>query len=331
MRFSDHCRLLRFCCTGRTAGEVLKLLVSIIGGSRYFGTSRKLTAYRTSEIVLQSGEIGFHGLAGSLAADRWAATDSRGTVLLLHGGGQTRHSWRRSGSRFAAANWDTIALDLRGHGDSAWAPDGDYSIDALVGDLRAVVDSLGEPPVLVGASMGGITSLVAVGEGVVDARALVLVDVAPKVEQAGVDRIIQFMAASPAGFASLDEVADAVAVYNPNRPRSANLDGLKKNVRLHADGRWYWHWDPAFLRVEDEPRRDLQYARMEVAARNISVPTMLVRGTNSDVVSDEGVRSFQQLIPHAVVRSAEAGHMVAGDDNDVFVSQVVDFLSESLA
>ena len=274
--------------------------------------------------------IELKGDAGTIVADRWEATGGRGTVLLLHGGGQTRHSWARSGPRFADAGWTTISLDARGHGDSDWAPDGDYSMDGLVRDLTAVVAQIGESPVLIGASMGGITSLVAEGDRPGLARALVLVDVAPRVEPAGTQRILDFMAAAPDGFASLEEVAAAIAAYNPHRKRPSSLEGLKKNVRQGDDGRWRWHWDPAFLQVRDEPSRHTDYDRLRAAAERVAIPTMLVRGTSSDVVSPEGAAELQQLIPHAVVREAKAGHMVAGDDNDVFATQVVEFLDAQL-
>lgn len=272
----------------------------------------------------------FKGGAGTLVGDRWAGNGDRGTVVLLHGGAQTRHSWSRSGARFADAGWTTYALDARGHGESDWDPDGDYGMDALVGDLVGIVEQIGDRPVLIGASMGGITSLVAEGENAPLGRALVLVDIATRTEPAGVDRILDFMQSAPNGFASLEEVADAISAYNPNRPRPKNLDGLRKNVRQGDDGRWRWHWDPAFLRVGDEPRREARENRLDEAAQSITVPTMLVRGTSSDVVSPEGAAHLQALIPHAVVREAKAGHMVAGDDNDVFVTQVVDFLDTQL-
>ena len=274
--------------------------------------------------------IELKGDAGTIVADRWKAAGGRGTVLLLHGGGQTRHSWARSGTRFADAGWTTISLDARGHGDSDWAPDGDYSMDGLVRDLTAVVAQIGESPVLIGASMGGITSLVAEGDRPGLARALVLVDVAPRVEPAGTQRILDFMAAAPDGFASLEEVAAAIAAYNPHRKRPSSLEGLKKNVRQGDDGRWRWHWDPAFLQVRDEPSRHTDYDRLRAAAERVAIPTMLVRGTSSDVVSPEGAAELQQLIAHAVVREAKAGHMVAGDDNDVFATQVVEFLDAQL-
>lgn len=270
------------------------------------------------------------GTAGTVVADRWDGDGDRGTILLLHGGGQTRHSWHRSGPRFAGAGWTTYALDARGHGESDWDPAGSYSMDSLVDDLVAVVEQLGVTPVLIGASMGGLTSLVAEGEHPGLAAGLVLVDIATRSEPAGVERILAFMGSAPDGFASLEEVADAVAAYNPHRPRPSDLDGLRRNVRQGGDGRWRWHWDPAFLDGGDEPRRLTTESRLEAAASAITVPTLLVRGQSSDVVTAEGAAELQRLIPHAVVREARAGHMVAGDDNDVFAAQVVDFLASQL-
>lgn len=275
--------------------------------------------------------VTFAGRGVRLAGDRWDPHGTpRGVLLLLHGGGQTRHSWDRGAERFARAGWTTYTLDARGHGDSDWAPDGDYSEDALVGDLRAVIREVGSAPVLVGASMGGITALVAEGEHPGLGTALVLVDVVPRLEPVGVDHIRRFMSAHPDGFGSLDEVADAVAAYNPNRPRPTSPEGLKKNVRLGDDGRWHWHWDPAFLDFGNEATRRMRLERMEAAARRVSIPTLLVRGSHSDIVGDEGVRELRALIPQLRVSEANAGHMVAGDDNDVFTRAVVGFLDDTL-
>jgi pimeloyl-ACP methyl ester carboxylesterase len=135
------------------------------------------------------------------------------------------------------------------------------------------------------------------------------------------------MTAAPEGFASLEEVADAIAAYNPLRRRPRNLDGLRKNVRQHSDGRWYWHWDPAFMRIDDEPQRHIDPERLRVAAAHVTIPTLLVRGVQSDVVSDAGLADMLQLIPHAQTVDVEAaGHMVAGDDNDVFADRLQAFL-----
>ncbi len=272
-------------------------------------------------INFRSGEL-------TLTGERWGeGPQGRPPLLFLHGGGQTRHSWDRTAARLADAGWPGITLDLRGHGDSSWAPDEDYSLDAFADDLRAVLGELEAPPVLIGASLGGITSLTVVGEKGGTAAGLVLVDVVVAVEPVGVQRIQDFMTASPDGFASLKEVADAIAAYNPARKRPTNLEGLKKNVRLGPDGRWRWHWDPAFMRIGDEPQRHIDRARLEAAAAGVTIPTLIVRGGKSDVVSDEGIEDMQRRIPQAQLADvAVAGHMVAGDDNDVFTAALERFL-----
>lgn len=264
-------------------------------------------------------------LAGEQAGDPCAVP-----VILMHGGGQTRHAWAGTALRLAAAGYHVVSYDARGHGDSAWSHNGDYSADALIADLRAVAQTLAAPPVLIGASMGGMTSMVALGElGPSFARALVLVDIAARLEPSGVARVLDFMRAHTAGFASLYDALDAVAAYNPHRPRSRDTKGLSKNLRLR-DGRWYWHWDPRFLDHATRTQAGealVQQERREAAARKITVPTLLVRGGSSDVVSPEGARALQELIPHAELADvAEAGHMVAGDRNDLFSDAVIDFL-----
>ncbi|MGK2914511.1 MAG: alpha/beta fold hydrolase [Porticoccaceae bacterium] len=270
------------------------------------------------------------GVGGiKLAGDSWG--DPNGPLVLLqHGGGQTRHAWKGAGETLGAAGYHAVAFDARGHGDSDWSPDGVYGIDIMVEDLRCVVAALGgRRPVLVGASMGGGTSLVATGEDHVDATALVLVDIAPQIEMEGADKIQAFMTQKPDGFASLDEVADAIASYQPHRQRPKNLDGLAKNVRLGADGKYHWHWDPRFRSM----RRDLplRRQRMEACARRLTLPTLLVRGGLSDVLSEEGAQGFLGLCKHSeYVNVANAGHMVAGDRNDVFGNAVIEFLSRKV-
>ncbi|MEQ3549912.1 alpha/beta hydrolase [Pseudonocardia nematodicida] len=257
-----------------------------------------------------------------------AGPDRHGAAVLLHGGGQTRHSWRHTAHRLSEAGWAVLSLDLRGHGDSSWAPDGDYLLDAHVGDLRAAVDVLGEPPVLIGASLGGMTSLLALGADPDLARGLVLVDVTPRTERAGTAAVTRFMRAGRDGFASLDAVADAVAAYNPHRPRPRDTGGLRKNLR-HRSGRWFWHWDP---RMVEEPQTapetlDANEHRARAAARSLRVPTMLVRGAGSDVVSPAGARELLDLVPSAWYVEVEGtGHMVAGDDNDVFTGSLLEFM-----
>src|SRR5690606_22301226 len=263
----------------------------------------------------------------SLAAERFGVASSRPPVLLLHGGGQTRHSWGGTAQRLAARGYEAWTVDLRGHGDSDWASDGDYTTEAMVEDLDAVCAEIGSPPVLVGAAMGGIVGLMS--EGVLRPgrlRALVLVDIATRLEESGVERIVSFMSAAPEGFATLEEAAGAIAAYRPDRPRPTNLEGLKQNLRRGADGRWRWRWDPAFL--SDKSRGDRRRPdALGGAARALRVPTLLVRGRMSDMLSLEGVAAFRAQCPHAeFVDIADAGHMVVGDRNDAFTDAIIGFI-----
>jgi pimeloyl-ACP methyl ester carboxylesterase len=281
--------------------------------------------------------IDLEGTGGLKLAADVAGDPAAPPAVLLHGGGQTRYAWGSTAKVLAERGWRAYRVDLRGHGESEWSPDGRYGIDRFAGDIVQVCAQVGAvaPPVLVGASLGGISSLLAIGESATPiARGLVLVDVAPRTEPEGVQRIGDFMAANlETGFGSLEEVADAVAAYNPHRPRPSDLSGLKKNVRLREDGRWVWHWDPAFMRgiesTDDETRSNdvMNHGRLEAATRNLTVPTLLVRGRMSDLLSEEGAREMLALAPHAEYADvAGAGHMVAGDRNDLFNDAIVGFL-----
>lgn len=275
---------------------------------------------------------GANGLA--LRASRFGELTAP-VVLLLHGGGQTRHAWADTARTLAGAGYCAITLDARGHGESDWCAQGDYSTESLVADLSAVIRSLPAAPIIVGASMGGLTAMLALGEDAsLSCSALVLVDVAPRLEQQGVRRIIEFMGRHRDGFDSLEQVRDAIAGYNPHRPPPSDLSGLRKNLRQQDDGRLYWHWDPAFLdhaRIPTDSNDGMfEKARLERAARKLSMPVLLIRGFQSDVLSDEGARELLDMVPdaHYVVLN-QAGHMVAGDRNTIFTEAVLGFLQGS--
>lgn len=262
-----------------------------------------------------------------IAGDCWG-NPADPLVLLLHGGGQTRHAWRATGKRLASEGHRAVALDLRGHGDSEWAADGDYSLTSYARDLNCILSDMPPgPPVLIGASLGGIVALTAIGEGLVDARALVLVDIVPHVDPAGPSRVRAFMEQGQDGFESLEAVAEEISRYRPEARRPRNLQGLAKNVRLGADNRYRWHWDPRFLEPADM-RRAARAERLAEYARRLKVPVLLVRGDESEMVSETGVRKFREVCPGAVhVNVPGAGHMVTGDHNDVFADAVIAFLS----
>ncbi len=278
--------------------------------------------------------VEFSGVQGlTLVGDEWlgrsaggtAAASDRPSVLMLHGGGQNRHSWKNTGQVLADTGFHVIALDSRGHGDSDRSPDADYDVETLTADVMAVLDAIGQPVILIGASMGGLTGiLVADQAGPERVTRLVLVDVVPRFEKNGSARIRDFMFSGLHGFGSLEEAADAVAAYLPHRPKPRSPEGLKKNLRLR-DGRWYWHWDPAFMtKPGDDPQ--LRTEKFEQAAADLTIPVLLIRGKLSDVVSPEGVQHFLDTVPNAeFVELSGAGHTAAGDDNDAFSDVVVTF------
>jgi pimeloyl-ACP methyl ester carboxylesterase len=250
-------------------------------------------------------------------------------IILLPGGGQTRFAWRRSAEAFAQSGYYVLSFDLRGHGESGWAGNGDYSIDAFAGDVVCIARQAPADAVFVGASIGGIAALIAAGESREPfARALVLIDVVPRMPEAGLDRIRAFMSAGAGGFAGLEEAAALVRAYQPDRPRRSAL-GLRNNLRTGKDGRLYWHWDPAFHAGSKQRAEAGMLSRMEAATRGIGVPVLLVCGERSEVVDEQAIAHLVRLLPDAKsVRVAGAGHMVAGDRNDAFGTAVLDFLAE---
>jgi pimeloyl-ACP methyl ester carboxylesterase len=274
--------------------------------------------------------VEFSGVGGiTLVADEWnrdADTSAHPAILMLHGGGQNRHSWKNTGQVLADSGYHVVALDSRGHGDSDRAPGADYAIETLTADVLLVLQAIDGPVVLIGASMGGLTGLlVADAAGPEKVTGLVLVDVVPRYEKNGSARIRDFMLTNLNGFGSLDEAADAVAAYLPHRTKPRSPEGLRKNLRMR-DGRWYWHWDPAFMTAPgDDP--ELRTEHFEQAAEDLTIPILLIRGKLSDVVSPEGVKHFLETVPRAeFVELSNAGHTAAGDDNDAFSDAVVAFV-----
>jgi pimeloyl-ACP methyl ester carboxylesterase len=265
--------------------------------------------------------------------------DNRPPVLLLHVGGQTRHTWRSTAQKLASAGYTAYALDQRGHGTSEWVANGAYKFSDFSADVKLVATELtrrsGTKPIVVGASLGGIAALLAEGgpkraNGTHIFSALVLVDITPRVDMTGVNKILGFMQAhAKEGFASIADAAQIVAEYLPHRPRPKSNAGLKKNLRRSPDGRWRWHWDPRFLhgpRAASANRRQLETALQE-AARRIEIPVLLIRGASSELVKESHVQEFLKLVPHAeYVNVGNARHMVAGDRNDQFSAAVLSFI-----
>jgi pimeloyl-ACP methyl ester carboxylesterase len=281
-----------------------------------------------------SRPVTFVGAAGNKLVGEVTGEDGP-PVLLLHCGGQTRHAWRKTNEVIAKLGRVAYAVDQRGHGDSEWVADGAYTFPDFAADAKALSDTLkkqtGQRPVAVGASLGGIASMLAVGTYGQVFEALVLVDITPRVDLDGVAKVQGFMRShAREGFASVAEAAEAVAAYLPHRPKPRSNEGLKKNLRLHPDGRWRWHWDPRFLdgRRRVGPGGNETEEMLVAAAKKIKVPSLLVRGASSELVQEKHAKDFLKLVPHATyVDVGGARHMVAGDRNDQFANAIKSFLS----
>lgn len=252
-------------------------------------------------------------------------------VILSHGGGQTRHSWGGTAELLAHAGWYAVAYDHRGHGGSSWSEDGDYHIDRFAEDQLQLAKQLPGRPVLVGASLGGLSAMIAEGEhheGVFSA--IVLVDIVPRMNIAGAEKILGFMGTHmEEGFATLEAAADVIAEYT-GRPRRKDLSGLSKNLRLDPDGRYRWHWDPIFVTQRNRRDKLTNPDRLTEAVSSIDLPLLLVRGQMSNLVTPEIAEDFLQTVPHAkYVDVKDARHMVAGDKNDIFSQAILEFLVEN--
>lgn len=276
----------------------------------------------------------FQGANGHRLSGDLIGPESENFVVLTHGGGQTRHSWGTTARTLAARGYRVLSLDLRGHGDSDWSAQRHYSIEHHADDIAAVIKSVTPGPViLVGASLGGLASLLVTGSlEPKKVSALILVDVAIHVRADGAKRIMDFMHRHVDGFKTLEEAADAISAYRPEQPHRKDLSGLRKNLRVR-NGHYFWHWDPAMLSRPSEdgvpvmPKEELQEA-----AKSITVPTLLVRGQRSDVIDEEGENALRKFIPQLETTSVrDAGHMVVGDNNAVFEKKILDFLKRMLA
>ena len=257
-----------------------------------------------------------------LAVESFGPADGA-PLLFAHGFGQSRLAWVRAAEQLAATGYCCLTMDGRGHGDSDWHGEHRYELDQFVADAAQIASSQARKPIWIGASMGGLIGLLAEAEssdGLFEA--LVLVDVTPRWEEAGVGRMLDFMRAHPEGFASVADASAAVAEYLPHRTQRADDGRLRKMLVPMANGRLRWHWDPRLLeQVADNGSR--YFARLEAAARRLTLPVLLISGGRSDIVSDQTIAEFQRLVPHAGHERIErATHMVVGDANDVFVETI---------
>jgi len=259
----------------------------------------------------------------TIAADLFGPASAQ-PVIFMHGGGQSRSAWRGAARRVAAAGFRGVSIDLRGHGDSNWAPDGNYAFDRYIADLEEAIGALGSPAILVGASLGGHVALVAASQRPDKIAALALADVTPWVDENMADGMREEMRSSAVGFDTVEAAAAMVDRLRGTGPHP-NPQGIRRFLREGEHGRFYWRWDPRF--VEDRfVRHGGENGLFARAARALTVPTLLMHAEFSTVVSPDQVVTFRKEVPALKVEQIEGvGHMVTGDDNDVYADTLIRF------
>jgi pimeloyl-ACP methyl ester carboxylesterase len=269
----------------------------------------------------------WRGCDGNVLA--WEAFDGPGplSVVFLHGGGQSRHSWRRAARALQARGFPCLAFDLRGHADSDWIADGDYRLSRFQADLDLVLDNWARPAVVVGASLGGIVALLSTGHGSPWVRGLVMVDTAPKLNAAEIERIIGFLGhGADAGFASPAAAAAHVQAFFTDS--AVTTESIAKGLRPTGDGRWQWHWDVRVVSGERNSVAVAHEAELRECARRVRQPFLLVRAGASELVTEDAVDDLKSCAPQLeVVWLPGAHHMITGDDNLPFVDAAAPFLT----
>ncbi len=242
------------------------------------------------------------------------------TIVMLHGISQQAHSWDFI-SLALSEDYRVLALDQRGHGDSDWAPEGDYSTDAYVGDVGGFVDALGLRGFhLMGHSMGGRNSLAWASRNPGVLRSLTIVDTGPETQQRGQNRIQHFREL-PDELDTLEEFAERVMEYT-GRNREQTMGALKYSIRQREDGKWTWKYDKA-MRVSGFQARTWTAEELWAGWGRIDCPALVVRGARSDIFAEETMARMGREHPDCTtVTVANAGHLVQGDNPPEFLAAV---------
>lgn len=256
-------------------------------------------------------------------------TEGRLPIVFLHGGALTARTWDAV-CLALRADYHCIAVDQRGHGDSEWSPACDYDLDAHLRDITLLVNELElEQFVLVGQSLGGINALRYASRHAERMAALVIVDVSPLVrnESRARNRVVEFMM-EPGELNSLEEFVERAVRFNPRRDPGLLRYSLRHNLRRLPGGRWTWKYDRRHLSREWFDAVVERFREVAEELTDIGCPSLIVRGVESDVLSDEDVAALKELLPGARVAAIEdAGHNVQGDNPKGFVDALRPFLN----
>lgn len=252
-------------------------------------------------------------------------TEGKPPFVCLHGGAQTAHSW----DDFAPLmrnDYHVYALDQRGHGDSDWAANGDYSRRTQSEDVAAFVAALGLAPfILAGLSMGGINAITYAAQYPENVRALIIVDVGPEIEARGRENIQSFISQIDE-LDSFEAFIERAHRFNPRRSLENLRQRLAHNLRQLPSGNWTWKFDQK--RLGAGVRSGLGPAGLWEDVRKIRCPTVTIRGAESDILAPAAAERMQAAIPNSYVAVVPgAGHSVMGDNPAGFAATVQEFLS----
>jgi len=245
----------------------------------------------------------------------------RPQILLLHGGNQSAHSWDLV-SLHLSDRYHVFALDQRGHGDSEWNREQDYSIDSMVGDAVAfIADQQLRDPIVFGHSMGGRIALTMATEHPELARALVIVDVGPEISAEG-SKTIQHFVVHNVEFDDLEIFLDNVQKYDPFRTRAHIERTVKYNMLRRADGK--------YISKVDHRRIPLRNSELTLDhVRTLKCPVLVLRGAESNILEPEAAVRFVDALPNGrLVTVPRCGHNVHSGNTPGFLEAITPFLAD---
>jgi len=251
------------------------------------------------------------------------------TILMLHGVSQQAHSWDFV-SLALSPTYHVIAVDQRGHGDTDWASDGVYSLDAMQADIDGVVDGLGITDFnLMGHSMGGRNSFIWASRHPETLRSLTIVDTGPETQSRGSDRIRNFREL-PNNLDSFQEFAERIKEYT-GRTDEQVLGALKYSIRETPDGKWSWKWDPETKnRTRSGADPNWTIDKLWECVEAVDCPSLVVRGDHSDIFAEETLAKMGQVMTDCTTQTiSNAGHLVQGDNPVDFIAAARDLLSRT--
>ena len=282
---------------------------------------RILTATYRERTTTATGDL-------KLAYQEWGPDDGP-VILALHGFGVSGHMFDEFGQR-ASDRYRLINLDQRGHGDSEWAPDGDYTRETFVADVEAVREGLGfQQVILMGHSMGGLNAVEYTFQHPDRVSALILVDVGPEAAKEGVDNIMRFTRGPDE--LDFDEFVQNAMRFNTRRTEENIRERMRHRLRPLENGKWTWKFDKRFREGEGAVRSGSEISSDELwrRFRELAPPVLLVRGGQSDILSQEvAERVVAEVASARLVVVPEAGHSVPGDNPDGFTAAITEFLDD---